>query len=101
MTIERKKWTKADIKSLLQTNDEAVQRGIFRIWEYQTTEEAFVGETRQNNGVGFNKIDAQFLTSLALQYQRKGYLTQKQIRAGRKAVMKYAGQLAKIANGEQ
>ena len=93
MTIET-------IRELLRTNDRAVMRAIWVLYERQTSTEILSRQTLDANGVGFNACDAEFLTSLAEQAEERGTLTAKQISAGRKAVMKYAGQLVRIANGE-
>ena len=89
-----------EIRELLQTNDRAVMRAIWVLYERQTATEKASHCTIEDNGVGFNAFDAEFLTSLAEQAEQRGWLTPRQIQAGRKAVMKYAGQLVRIANGE-
>ncbi len=93
MTIET-------IRELLRTNDRAVMRAIWVLYERQTSTEILSRQTIDANGIGFNALDAEFLTSLAEQAEERGTLTEKQIAAGRKAVMKYAGQLVRIANGD-
>ena len=99
--MEAKKiWKKEEIKTLLQTNDKAVLRGIVVIYSLQTEDEQMVGETIEHNGVGFNGVDASFMSSLAKFILDRGYLTAKQLEYGRRKIMKYAGQLAKVANGE-
>ena len=93
-----KNWTKADIRKLLEDSDKAVARAILAIYGRQTADEQAVGETTQHNGVGFSGVDANFLSSLAQFYTTKGFLSQGQTKYGRKAIMKYAGQLVNIAN---
>lgn len=93
-----KHWTSEDIKALLIESDKAVARAILAIYGRQTADEQAVGETTQHNGVGFNGVDANFLSSLAKFYQSKGFLSAGQVKYGRKAIMKYAGQLVNIAN---
>lgn len=88
------------IRELLRTNDRAVMRAIWVLYERQTSTEILCRQTLDDNGVGFNAFDAEFLTSLAEQAEARGFFTPKQMAAGRKAVMKYAGQLVRIANGE-
>lgn len=85
---------------MLEKSDKAIRRGILAIYSLQTWDERRTEDSTEANGVGFNGLDAPFLTSLAKQLQMKGYLTRKQTEKGRKAMLKYAGQLAKIANGE-
>lgn len=93
-------WTKTEVKGLLVRNDEAVRKGIVAIYRLQTEEEKVAGETRVDNGVGFNGMDAPFLSSLARQVLQGRNLSEKQLAAGRKALLKYAGQLTRIANGK-
>jgi hypothetical protein len=50
--------------------------------------------------VGFSKADAGFLTDLAESYKEYGGLTEAQIKYGREDIMKYAGKLKMITNGE-
>lgn len=100
MADANKVWTKEEIKVLLERNDTAVCRGLVTLFNLQTQDERNDEHTKYHNGVGFTGVDAEFLTSLARQYQDRGFLTPKQIVYGRKKILKYAGQLAKVANGQ-
>tara|TARA_R110002020_G_scaffold293707_1_gene509412 strand:- start:751 stop:1053 length:303 start_codon:yes stop_codon:yes gene_type:complete len=93
-----KHWTIEEIRALIAENDKAVARGILAIYGKQTAMEQMVGETSASNGVGFSGADAPFLSSLALFYQAKGFLSPKQVEIGRKRITKYARQLTDIAN---
>jgi len=88
------------IRNMLQTNDRWLLRGIVAIWMRQTSREQVFQCTTELNGVGFNSVDAPFLSSLALQLQEHGSLSPKQKEWARKKMLKYAGQLARIAKGE-
>lgn len=100
-------WTKEKIRNLLEKNDMAVARGLVALYTRQTRDEQKMGATRHVNGVGFNSLDAPFLTSLAeqvieWQYGRSSYpapLSPTQVKVARKRILKYAGQLAEVANG--
>lgn len=94
------KHTKDSIKQLLVTNDKALVRGLLVIHGLQTRTEQEVGHTNTENGVGFSHAHAEFATSLVNFYRRKGFLSPKQLQAARKVMQRYAGQLAKVANGE-
>ena len=99
--METATYTKDDIKRLLQENDKAVERAIIRLYDFQTPTEQEIRETREKNNVGFNGVDAELLTGFAkFMLERKRHLTPKQMTYARKKILKYAGQLAKIANGE-
>ena len=98
--MENKKWTKQEILTLIETKDIAVHRAILAIFNKQTESERNSNETNQENGIGFNGVDAPFLSSLAKQIIARGYISNKQIEIARKSIKKYAGQLTRIANGE-
>ena len=95
---EQKIWTTEEIKALLAESDKAVARAILAIYNRQTEDEQTIKETTDHNGIGYNGIDANFMSSLAQFYQTKGFLSSGQLKYGRKAIMKYAGQLTEIAN---
>lgn len=94
------RWTKEKIRELIENNPRAVTRGIVAIYNLQTQEEKLGRHAKVGNGLGFSQYDAGFLSSLAQQLIAGQTLSRKQFDAGRRAIKKYAGQLAKIANGE-
>jgi len=98
--MKDKKWKKEDIKKLLVENDVAVLRGLLRIYNLQTEDEKQMDDTRYNNGIGFNGVDGFIMSKFATFYMSRRYLTRKQFDLAKKKIMKYSGQLAKIANGE-
>lgn len=95
-----KKWTKDEIKAKLASDNVWLCRGLVAIYNKQTEDEKVAGRTDHDNGIGFNGCDAEILTSYAQQFNARGFLTPKQIEVTRKKMLKYAGQLTKIANGE-
>lgn len=98
MTTKRLKWTKEEIRDMLVKSDKALIRGLMTIYSYQTAEEQAFGQTVEDNGMGFNGADAEFLTQIALSYKQYNRLTPGQIEWTRKKMLKYAGQLAQHAN---
>jgi hypothetical protein len=98
MATKKLKWTKAEIKEMLEKSDKALIRGLMTIYGYQTDEERNTGHTVEDNGMGFNGADAELLTQFALFYSQNNYLTPGQITWARKKMLKYAGQLANHAN---
>jgi hypothetical protein len=92
------KWTKEEIRAMLVKSDKALCRGLMTIYGYQTAEEQSAGQTVEDNGMGFNGLDADFLTQMALYFQRTGRLTPGQMEHTRKAMLKYSGQLTRHAN---
>ena len=80
------------LKDLLE-DEEYVIGALMKLYSLQTMDEQMMQGTVHQNDVGFNALDAEFLTSLAHQYKSKGYLTDRQIYACRKAIIKYRRQL--------
>jgi hypothetical protein len=96
-----KKWTKEEVKAKLESDDKWLVRGLLAIHARQTEEEKTTETTKEQNGTGFNSVDANILTDLVNQYKRtNGYLSVRQIALIRKKMVKYAGQLTRIANKE-
>lgn len=88
---------KAYITAQLNVSNAWLRKGVIAIFERQTLDEKQTGETKHHNGVGFNGTDASFLTSIAQQMiAGRRSLSQRQLDATRKAMFKYAGQLARI-----
>lgn len=94
-----KKWTKEEIAAKLATDDKWLIRGLLAIYAHQTEEEKASDTTKEDNGIGFNAFDASILSDMAKQYKDWGRLTKRQLVIVRKCMKKYAGQLARIANG--
>ncbi len=67
------------IKNLLATNDRAVGRALIVLRNRQTEDEQRSETTRHLNGRGFRPCHARMGTSMADFFQRRGYLTEKQI----------------------
>jgi len=99
-------WTKEEIQENLKTKDVWVIKGILAIFDKQTADEQTAETTTHRNNIGFSGADARIMSSFAKQIQSHDKtkfhtpLSQKQIVVARKKIMKYAGQLAKIANKE-
>ena len=98
MATKQPKWKKEEIRDMLVKSDNALIRGLLTIYGYQTAEEQDVGATVEDNGMGFNGLDAEFLTQMALSYTQYKRLTDKQVEWTRKKMLKYAGQLTRHAN---
>jgi len=92
--------TREMILSLLDTSDRAVVRAIVVLQSLQTQAERISEATFEPNAQGWNSVDAAFMGSLARGIAKYGSLTPKQMIYARKKVRKYAGQLAKVANGD-
>ena len=88
------------IREKMATDDRWLLRGLLAIYKKQTDSEKMAQETFVKNGVGFNGLDGQIMSSIAEFYMNRNYITPKQTTVVRRKMGKYAGQLAKIANGE-
>jgi hypothetical protein len=100
--IKTKKARKQYIFDLLMNDDRALWKGLYTIYQYQTEEEKDCEDTVYDNGVGFNALDARFLTSLAQQYEKnKRVGSLNQTAALRKRLTKYTNQLRIVADRKQ
>lgn len=94
-------WTKEAIKEKMIADDRWTIRGLVAIYNRQTDDEKNDGLTKHENGIGFNGVDSAILSDMARQYVERKFLTNRQIVIVRKKMLKYAGQLANIANEQQ
>ena len=76
--------TKDQVVALLKTNDKAVGRALLVINRNQTASEQASEATINRNGEGFRPCHAKMGTSMANFFQRRGYLSPKQIAYWRK-----------------
>jgi hypothetical protein len=104
--IMTKVYDATEIRNKLITNDKWLIRGILAVYARQTADEKSSLTTKHHNGVGFNGRDAAILSSFAKQIlsweatEDPRYpqpLSPKQFGYARRAMLKYAGQLARIA----
>ena len=93
-------WSKDKIVQLLETNDKAVARALVRLNANQTADEQDQETVKYQNGKGFRPCHARMGSSMAKFFEKRGYLTQKQVEYWRKRDRKgnmrigiYAGQL--------
>ena len=93
VVVNGKEWDKESIKKLIQTNDLAVYRALVLLYSFQTDEEKNTDKVKTVNGKGFNKLDAEILSSMARQVKSGRHLTDKQMYVARPKLMKYAGQI--------
>lgn len=89
---------KAYIADKVQTDTQWLRRAVVAIYERQTADEQSTESTNHHNGRGFTGADASFLSSIAKVIIEKRYsLTERQLNCTRKKMVKYTGQLVKIA----
>lgn len=104
-TEQIKNGTFANAKSLVKgklANDPAwLIAGMLALYGRQTEDEQSAQHTKYRNARGFNSADSEILTSFSLQWKRRTWLSDKQMAILRRKMSKYAGQLARIARGEE
>jgi hypothetical protein len=93
-----KAWTE-EIVALLDSRQDAVERGLLVIDAFQTADERSGKYTYYQNGVGWGGSDAEFGSSLAARVREGRSLTAKQLHYARKLVKKYRRQLVDVARG--
>lgn len=93
-------WTKSEILEKLNKNDKWLQHGIIAIYQRQTRQEQQIQVTVEHNQKGFSGADASYLSYIAKWLMSGRNLDGKHLIKARARMQKYAGQLAKIANGE-
>lgn len=91
--VKGRSWTQADVRDLLVKSEAAQIRALLLLYSMQTEHEKMLGRTGEFNGIGFNKVDAEILSSFARGYKNRGYLTPKQYGVLGKRIPKYAGQI--------
>lgn len=88
------------IRWLLTTNDKAVERAMVALYEMQTATEQNAQATSESNGKGFNYYDARSGSYYAKWVKSGRSLTGHHLVKARVMSMKYAKQLAKLAEAK-
>jgi len=86
-----------EIKLKISTNPKWAKRALLALWQAQTPAEQNGHHTDELNGVGFNKIDAEILSSFADQVNQGRDLSPRQLEVAYKRLPKYANQLLRIS----
>lgn len=85
---------KTYIQSQLATNPAWAIRALVKIYTLQTADEQANGVTSHNNGVGFNGIDSEILSSFATQVNNGRNLSPKQMAIVFRKMPRYWKQVA-------
>jgi hypothetical protein len=85
------------IKSLLMSDNRAVEKGIVAIFHRQTEDEKCDNATHHTNGRGFNYKDADYGSYLARWVINGRHLTGKHLAAARRMCCLYSRQLEEIS----
>jgi hypothetical protein len=100
-----KTWTLETIREKIATDNRMVERSLVQLFNRQTAHEQHAETTEESNGVGFNGVDAEILSSFAKQVIRQQNsptrpegtrLSSRQLEIARKKLPKYARQLLSI-----
>jgi hypothetical protein len=106
-------YTAIDIENMLRTNNFAVERALTVLYARQTADEQISKTTNNNNGCGFNMIDAEIFSSFAEQVAKSRYpkgqrlspkqfgICRKENKHGRMKIAKYVNQLLEVANANK
>lgn len=105
------RWTAAEIADNMAWSDAWLLRGLLAIYARQSDAERAAGRHLGHDGKGFTEHDAALLSSMARQVEgwrrspsrqrrEQGPLSLRQLAVVRGRMHKYAGQLARVANGE-
>jgi hypothetical protein len=98
--MAKHKHSRTSILCLLHNNDKAVLRGIVALYDYQTADEQATWHTTHANGVGFNGADSRKMSRYAKALLDGHTLRPWQMTDARQRLLKYATQLARIANSK-
>lgn len=92
----QKQW-KSYLKELIKTNDRAVVRGVIQIYNRQTFDEQVEQESNVINGIGFNKNDAPFMSTVAIAFISGKEVDRKTFEIARNKLIHYWRQLMQIS----
>lgn len=92
----QKQW-ESYLKNLIKTNDKALYKSIILIYEMQTDKERYIGESKEENGIGFAKVDAKEMSDIAKKIKQGNKLTSGEIAKSRNKMQKYWKQLMIIS----
>ena len=96
-----KKALRGFVREMVATDVRWALRALVVVYSFQTESEKVAEQTSVQNCVGFTGCDAEFLTSLAKQYERRGSLSDKQIALLHKVMPKYWKQLIDASDKEK
>ena len=89
-------YTKDQIQLNLTTNPKWIERSLIVLFKRQTHEEKQSGETRVDNGVGFNSSDSRYLSYCAKWVMDGKHLNQKHLEKCGGKLKKYWKQIISI-----
>jgi hypothetical protein len=97
----RNRWNKWNIRAKLKTDFKWCRRALIVLYQRQTADEQSATRTKHDNDRGFNQPDARRGSELARKAMTPVLFEPWEVIEARKLLMKYAGQLARIANEKE
>lgn len=97
--MRRAKWNKWSVRKVLANDFAFCRRALLVLYRRQTEDEQAARRTKHDNDRGFNQPDARRGSELARRVLAGGLLEPKEVIEIRTMLWKYAGQLARYANG--
>ena len=83
------------------TANELETKYVPHIWARQTPDEQATHQTTEENGIGVNKLDTEFVCSIAAQIEEGRHLTAKQTATANKILKKYWRQYRELFNEDE
>lgn len=93
LSLPNQRAWKEELQKLLCRSDRAVESALVRIYDLQTPLEKAADMSVQENGYGFNRVDAQFLSQYASMVKMGHHLTRNEVCIVRARILKYWKQL--------
>lgn len=84
---------KEELQKLLCRSDVAVESALVRLYDFQSPLERAVASSVSENGVGFNRVDANVLSKYACMVKMGHHLTKNEVCFVRARILKYWKQL--------
>lgn len=81
------------LQCLMITNDDNLKKCILKVYEFQTYEEKRGYVTKDENELGFNKVDAEEMSKIAEKLLRGEELTKGELAKARNKMLKYWRQI--------
>lgn len=84
------------LQCLMIINDNNLKKCILKIYEFQTYEEKQGRVTKEENNLGFNKVDAEEMCAIAEKLLKGEELTKSELAKSRNKMLKYWRQIMMV-----
>lgn len=93
LSLPNQRAWKEELQKLLCRSDAAVESALVRLYDFQSPLERAVASSVSENGVGFNRVDANVLSKYACMVKMGHHLTKNEVCFVRARILKYWKQL--------